>query len=40
MISSAWKCLLLWRISISGGAFEQKKKDGGGRGDGKGFQEV
>ena len=35
MISSAWKCLLLWRISILGGAFEQeragaKKKEEGG----------
>ena len=24
-ISRAWKCLLLWRISILGGAFRQKK---------------
>ena len=34
MISSSWKCLLLWRISILGGAFEQdragKKRGGGG----------
>ena len=36
VISSAWKCLLLWRISILGEAFEQekaRKKSGvGGRG--------
>ena len=24
-ISRAWKCLFLWRISISGGAFKQEK---------------
>ena len=24
-ISRAWKCLLLWRISILGGAFKQEK---------------
>ena len=37
-ISRAWKCLLLWRISILGGAFEQEKargdkkeRGGGGR---------
>ena len=40
-ISRAWKCLLLWRISILGGAFEQErarnKKRGG---SGKDFQEV
>ena len=39
MISRAWKCLLLWRISILGGAFEQKrsrkKKKGGGGGAGR-----
>ena len=34
--SRAWKCLLLWRISILGGAFEREeakktKKHGGGR---------
>ena len=36
MISRAWKCLLLWRISILGEAFEQerarKKKWEGGEG--------
>ena len=37
MISSAWKCLLLWRISILGEAFEQeraneKNKNRGGGG--------
>ena len=34
MISSAWKSLLLWQISMLGGAFEQKgsdKKRGEGR---------
>ena len=38
VISSAWMCLLLWRSSIFGGAFEherarknKKKKGGGGR---------
>ena len=39
MISSAWKCLLLWQISIVGGAFEQEgagKKGGGGEGGGSG----
>ena len=35
VISSAWKCLLLWQISMLGGAFEQeeagvKKRVGGG----------
>ena len=25
MIFSAWRCLLLWRISILGGAFEQER---------------
>ena len=25
VISSAWKCLLLWRISMLGGAFEQER---------------
>ena len=34
MISIAWKCLLLWRILIFGGSFEQEgtgeKKTGGG----------
>ena len=25
MISRAWQCLLLWRISILGGAFEQER---------------
>ena len=35
-ISRAWKCLLLWRILILGGAFKQekakvKKKGGAGR---------
>ena len=24
-ISRAWKCLLLWRISILGGAFKQER---------------
>ena len=31
VISSAWKCLLLWQISILGGAFEQEESGGGGR---------
>ena len=38
VISSAWKCLLLWQISMLGGAFEQegaRKKKGGGRGGGR-----
>ena len=30
VISSAWKCLLLWQISILGGAFEQEESGGGG----------
>ena len=25
MISRAWRCLLLWRISIIGGEFEQER---------------
>ena len=28
MISSAWKCLLLWQISMLGGAFEQERGTG------------
>ena len=45
MISRAWKCLLLWQISMLGGAFEQKaagekKKKGGRGGGGAGVQEV
>ena len=43
MISSAWKCSLLWQISMLREAFEQegaeKRKREGGAG-GKGFQEV
>ena len=35
VISSAWKCLLLWQISMLGGAFDQqgavKKGGAGGR---------
>ena len=38
MISRAWKCLILWRISTVGGAFKQEKarekKKKGGRGRG------
>ena len=34
MISTAWKCLLLWQVSILGGAFEEEgageKERGGG----------
>ena len=48
MIFRAAKCLLLWRISILGGAFKQerarkkkkKKGMGWGGGAGEGFQEV
>ena len=35
MISTSWKCLLLWQISILGGAYEQEgtgEKRGGGGG--------
>ena len=28
-ISRAWKCVILWRISILGGAFEQGRAKGG-----------
>ena len=44
VISSAWKCLLLWQISMLGGAFEQERagknkkrgRGGGSRGGGGG----
>ena len=40
MISTAWKCLLFWRIKILGGTFKQEGpgKRGGGRRLGMGVE--
>ena len=43
VIPRAWKCVLLWRISILGVAFEQEseaKKRGGKGGTGDGSQDI
>ena len=37
VISTAYRCLLLWSISIVSGVFEQTRRKGGGSGDGLGF---
>ena len=34
VISTAYRCLLLWPISIVSGAFGQTRRKGGGSGDG------
>ena len=34
VISTAYRCLLLWMISIVSGAFGQTRRKGGGSGDG------
>ena len=39
-ISRAWKCLLLWRISILGGAFKQEKARKKKKKKERGVQEV
>ena len=40
MISTEWKCVLLWQISMLGGVFEQEGAGKKKRGVGSGFQEV